>query len=204
MPCHQQSEAIINMTSSNPEALEFLLSRRSRPYLTLGKPVPDTDQLMTLLTAAARSPDHGMLVPWRFIVIERTAMARLADILRQRGLALGKSPSLVERAAEVFENANLVVAVIASPDNEAKIPAIEQTLSAGAVCLSLLNAALASGWGATWLTGFGAHDVEFRRQALGVEPPEYVAGFVHIGTEKVVPSDRPRPNVEDLVSRLTS
>ncbi|MCY4543547.1 MAG: nitroreductase [Rhodobacteraceae bacterium] len=192
------------MTSRNLEALEFLLTRRSQPYLTLAEPVPDTEQLMTLLTAAARSPDHGMLEPWRFIVIEKSAMARLGNILRRRGAELGKAPSLVEKAAQVFDNANLVVAVIASPNEEAKIPAIEQTLSAGAVCLSLLNAALASGWGATWLTGFGAHDEDFRRQALGIEPPEYVAGFIHIGTRRVVPSDRPRPNVNDLVSRLTN
>ncbi len=191
------------MTSENPSALEFLQTRRSHPYLTLTAPTPDADELIQLLTVAARSPDHGMLVPWRFIVIERPAMARIADALRQRGAELGKVPSLVGKAAQVFEKANLVVAVIASPNPEAKIPAIEQTFSAGAVCLSLVNAALAAGWGATWLTGFGAHDTEFRRVALGIEPPEYVAGFVHIGTGTKAPEERPRPDVEALVSYIS-
>ena len=195
-----QNERITVMTSENPSAIEFLQSRRSHPYLTLSVPTPEADELIQLLTVAARSPDHGMLVPWRFIVIEHSAMPRIANALRQRGAELGKVPSLVEKAAQVFDKANLIVAVIASPNKEAKIPAIEQTFSAGAVCLSLVNAALASGWGATWLTGFGAHDAEFRRVALGIEPPEYVAGFIHIGTGTKAPDERPRPDIKTLVS----
>ncbi|MCY4259858.1 MAG: nitroreductase [Rhodobacteraceae bacterium] len=190
------------MIDAATPALQFLLTRRSRSYKTLTKPVPDREALSTILTAAARVPDHGALVPWRFIVIEQTAMDSIGRILRERGEAMKKSPSLLDRAVEVFTDASLIVAVVASPDQDAKIPAIEQTLSAGAVCLSLLNAALASGWGANWLTGFGAHDAAFREKALGLKPHEFIAGFVHIGTETTPPPDRPRPDLAASVTWL--
>ncbi|MEN8837436.1 MAG: nitroreductase family protein, partial [Celeribacter marinus] len=67
------------MPTPNSAALDFLQTRRSRPSKTLTTPVPTRDELAPLLTAAARTPDHGKLEPWRFIVLERAAMTRLAD-----------------------------------------------------------------------------------------------------------------------------
>ena len=188
------------MNNNSNQPLDFLLSRRSRPFLMLGEPVPSKEELQTILTAAARSPDHGKLEPWRFIVLEKPAMPRMAKVLRARGEKLGKAPSLLNKACEVFEVANLIVTVVSKPNREAKIPLIEQTLSAGAVCLSLLNAALAAGWGANWLTGFGAHDEEFRASALGLSSDEIVAGFIHIGTCGRIPPDRPRPDVNAITN----
>ncbi len=188
------------MTNHSNQPLDFLLARRSRPFLMLREPVPSKEELHTILTAAARSPDHGKLEPWRFIVLEKPAMPRLAKILRERGEVLGKAPSLLNKACEVFSVANLIVTVVSKPNKEAKIPLIEQTLSAGAVCLSLLNAALAAGWGANWLTGFGAHDEEFRTKALGLSPDEFVAGFIHLGTSASIPPDRPRPDVDMITT----
>ncbi|MGE4326602.1 MAG: nitroreductase family protein, partial [Pseudodonghicola sp.] len=65
------------MPTPNPAALDFLLTRRSRPAKTLTTPAPTRDELEPILRAAARTPDHGKLEPWRFIVIEQAAMARL-------------------------------------------------------------------------------------------------------------------------------
>ena len=191
------------MKNTNEGAIEFLNSRRSTPAVTLTVPVPDREQLTQLLVAAARVPDHGKLEPWRFIVIEKPAMRRLSESLIRRGDEMGKAESLVRKAAAVFSDANLIVAVVESPDRDAKIPLIEQTLSAGAVCLSLLNAALASGWGASWVTGFGAHDPIYRESELGLKEHERVAGFVHIGTPKARPTERPRPDIKSITSWLT-
>ena len=141
------------MPTPNPDALNFLQTRRSRPAKTLGLPVPEREALMTLLTAAARTPDHGKLEPWRFIVIERPAMARLADIAQQRGEALGLAPEQIAKGRAQFDQGNLAVVVVEVQKPSEKIPALEQTYSAGAVCLSLLDAALAAGWGANWLSG---------------------------------------------------
>ena len=77
------------MPDRNQPALDFLLSRRSRPAKTLTGPAPDRDALTEILTAAARTPDHGKLEPWRFIVLERGALDRLADLAKARGEAIG-------------------------------------------------------------------------------------------------------------------
>ncbi len=186
------------MSTENTLVLDYMRSRRSSPTLVISPPVPTRDQLQDLLAIAARVPDHGKLEPWRFIVIEQPAMAGIADRLQRRGLEMGKAESLVGKAAEVFARASLIVAVVGSPDLEAKIPRIEQTLSAGAVCLSLLNAAMASGWAASWVTGFGAHDPEFRQEVFGLASHEFIAGFVHIGSCASAPPDRPRPEISAI------
>ena len=80
------------MPKPNPAALDFLLTRRSRPAKTLREPVPDRATLETLLTAAARTPDHGKLEPWRFIVLQKGAMPRLAQVAEARGTAMGLDP----------------------------------------------------------------------------------------------------------------
>ena len=183
------------MPDPNPAALDFLLTRRSRPAKTLTLPVPDRAALMPILTAAARTPDHGKLEPWRFIVLERPALERLAGLAAARAEAAGLPPERVDKAAAQFRTGNLAVAVIHVPRPTDKIPEIEQVLSTGAVCLALLNAALAAGWGANWLTGWAAHDEGFGREGLGLGPGEWLAGLIHIGTETAAPPERPRPDL---------
>lgn len=186
------------MPTPNPAAMEFLLSRRSRPAKTLTGPAPDRAALMPILTAAARSPDHGKLEPWRFVVLEGAALERLAAAALARGEALGLDPDVAAKGQKQFADSRLCVAVIESPKESPKIPAIEQTYSAGAVCLGLLNAALASGWGANWLTGWIAEDRPFVEDELGLAPHERIAGFLHLGTETSAPPDRPRPDLDAI------
>ena len=188
------------MPIPNPAALEFLLTRRSRPSKTLTTPVPDRKALMPLLTAAARTPDHGKLEPWRFIVLTKPALTRLAQMVPVRGAALGIEPEKITKATDQFANADLAIAVISSPKPSDKIPQIEQVYSAGAVCLALLNAALAAGWGANWLSGWASHDRTFITESLGLASHETVAGFIHIGTETNPPPERPRPDLDAITA----
>ncbi len=188
------------MPTPNAAALDFLLTRRSCPAKTLTTPVPDRLELEPILNAAARTPDHGKLEPWRFLVLERPALERIAALIPAHGARLGIAPDKIEKAIAQYGDAHLVVAVVAAPVPSEKIPAIEQTLSAGAVCLSLLNAALASGWGANWLTGWASHDPQFAAEAFGIAADESIAGLIHIGTARATPPDRPRP---DLGAKVT-
>ena len=96
------------MPDPNPDALRFLQTRRSRPAKTLAGPVPDRAALIPLLTAAARSPDHGKLEPWRFIVLETPAMARLAEVVQTRVARLW--PCLRNRSSK--DVASLIKAVL--------------------------------------------------------------------------------------------
>lgn len=188
------------MPDANPAALDFLQTRRSRPAKTLTTPVPDRAALVPLLEMAARCPDHGKLEPWRFIVLERGALLRLAGMIEAAGQRLGRAPEEMAKQRAQYADAHLAVAVVESPKASDKIPAIEQTYSAGAVCLSLLNAALAAGWGANWLTGWASHDADFMREGLGIDAPERIAGLVHIGTETAPPPERPRPDMAAITT----
>lgn len=188
------------MPTPNPDALTFLQTRRSRPAKTLQAPAPSRDELLPLLKAAARTPDHGKLEPWRFIVLEKGAMPRLANCAAERGEALGLDTEQIAKGRAQFDQGHLAVAVIEVQKPSEKIPALEQTYSAGAVCLALLNAALAAGWGANWLSGWPSHDRGFMQEALGLEPHERIAGFIHIATETATPPERPRPALESITA----
>ncbi|MDT0682421.1 nitroreductase [Roseicyclus sp. F158] len=190
------------MPDPSPAAMDFLLTRRSRPAKTLEAPYPDQATLETLLTAAARTPDHGALVPWRFIVLGKGALERMAALAETRGTALDLSERDLGKGVSQFADSGCAIAVIGSPKDSAKVPQIEQTLSVGAACYGLLSAALASGWGANWLTGWPSHDAEFCREGLSLGEGEYVAAFVHIGTETAAPPERPRPELSDIVTFL--
>ena len=188
------------MPKRNQAALDFLMSRRSVPAKAMTGPVPGREELEAIMTAAARTPDHGKLEPWRFIVLQDAAFQRFMDEIRRAGERQGRPEEQIEKPMPHYRNAKLAVVVVEQTDPEASVPVVEQVYSAGAVCLSLLNAALASGWGANWLSGWFSHDAQFRKDALGLAENERIAGIIHIGTPKVEPSDRPRP---DLAAKTT-
>ena len=191
------------MLEPNPAALDFLLNRRSRPAKTLQAPVPEREALETILTAAARTPDHGKLEPWRFMVLERAALARLAEVAEARGKALGFDAEKIAKGRGQFDQGQLCVAVIEVQKPSEKIPALEMTYSAGAVCLALLNAALASGWGANWLSGWPSHDRGFMDE-MGLSPAERIAGLIYLGTERATPPERPRPDLSEIVTWVSA
>jgi len=93
----------------------------------------------------------------------------------------------------------MAVVVVSAPKPGAAIPEWEQILSAGAVCTNLLNAALAMGFGANWITDWYSYDAEAAAM-LGVQAGERVAGVVLLGTPREPPLERERPDVGGLVS----
>ena len=109
---------------------------------------------------------------------------------------MGIEPEKIDKSVADYANSELAVAIVASPVESPKIPEIEQTLSVGAVCMQLLNAALAAGWGANWISGWASHDREWREEHLGLASHEWIAGLIHIGTESATPPDRPRPDLD--------
>jgi nitroreductase len=185
------------------ESLSRLQKRRSVPPKWLGEPGPSPDEISTMLTVAARVPDHGKLAPWRFILIEGEARHRLGEALAKAYQADNPNAGAEQIAAERqrFTHAPLVVAVVSRVTPHVKIPDWEQVLSSGAVCMNLLQAATALGYGASWLTGWAAFDRRIL-EVLGLRPGERIAGFIHIGTAKETPADRDRPNLADIVTRF--
>ena len=183
--------------SGSPETLRFLALRRSVSAVALTEPAPDGDQLADLLRLAARVPDHGKLSPWRFVLLDGADKAAFAD--RLDALARDRNEPLLAAKLAKLKAPPLAVVVISSPKPGA-IPEWEQVLSAGAVCTTLVAAALAMGFGANWITDWYSYDAE-ATAVLGVADTERVAGFVLIGTAKEPPQERERPALDPLVTR---
>ena len=185
-----------------PDALELLKIRRSVKPREMSAPGPSPAELETILTIGARVPDHGKLTPWRFIVFEgdarRAAGEAIAAAFRADYPESKDEQIAFER--DRLARAPLVIAVVSRAAPHVKIPEWEQVLSAGAAATSLVFAAYALGFAASWLTEWYAYD---RRvlDALGVKPEEKIAGFVHIGRPAKPPEDRPRPPLDDIVTR---
>ena len=185
------------MSADSP--LAALLGRHSTPSRQLGLPAPDAHQLQAMLQAAIRVPDHGKLVPFRLLRIEGDARLALGTFLAARSAQRNPgNPALIDKDRERFSHAPLIITVIACPQAHAKVPQWEQLLTAGCVCMNLLHAAHAMGFGAQWLSGWAAYDPAITAR-LGLAPQEKIAGFIHIGTSRLDVPERERPDAASLL-----
>lgn len=183
----------------SPETLELLARRRSSPAQSLAAPGPSAEELETLLRLATRVPDHGKLAPWRFVVFAEESKAALVRDLA--ALAAGQpDPDTARKKLQKLAAAPVTVVVVSRTTPGHKVPEWEQVLSAGAVCMNLLIAAQAMGYGANWITDWYAYDAQAVRR-LGLAPHERVAGFLHFGTTAEPPLERPRPALGELVTQ---
>jgi nitroreductase len=188
------------------DPIAFLDSRRSPALRGMSGPGPDDAALDRILRAAIRVPDHGMLAPWRIVILRGPAKERyadaLADLYRRLFPEATDEQVMNERRKPLM--APLTLAVISKPRIGHKIPEFEQLLSGAAVCQTLLFAVQAVGFAAVWLTGWPAYRPEIV-ELLGFDPAtDRVVGFVHIGTAALPAEDRPRPALSDIVSEWTA
>ena len=177
------------------DPLHVLDTRRSVPSKQLGEPGPDHATLLRMLASAVRVPDHGKLVPFRFIRLQGEARHALGDLLAARTLHLqpDAADAVVEKDRARFSHTPVIVTVVARLTPGHKVPEQEQLLTAGSVCFALLQAAQALGFGAQWLTGWMAYD-DAVAATLGLSADERIAGFIHIGTPKMEAPERERPD----------
>ncbi|MFG1333655.1 nitroreductase [Xanthobacter autotrophicus] len=203
---HQSTTASAPLTpiavAPSPQTLALLETRRSLPLRALVEPGPDSAELDRMLAIAARVPDHGRLVPWRFIVIEGEARAAAGD--RLDALYAAQNPGLAPEKAHMWRDyllrAPVTVIVVSRTDPAAKIPELNQVLSAGAAAMNLVIAASAMGFSALWLLKWPGRDPD-AAALLGVAAGEQVAGFLHIGRPAAKAEDRPRPQLDQIVTR---
>ena len=185
-----------------PETLDLLLSRRSGSAKTMTGPGPTPEQLRRMLAAAVRVPDHGKLTPWRFILFEGEGRARIGDILAECiADERDSSPERIAQERGRFLRAPVVIGVVSRARELLPIPVWEQQLSAGAVCMSLVIAAHAMGFVANWITEWCAYHPKVLER-IGLKPTERIAGFVYIGQAAEPLEDRPRPPLENIVTRF--
>ncbi len=183
---------------STPATL--LATRRSGKPRDLVAPGPDSDQLHAMIEIAARTPDHGKLTPWRFVIVPSEKRGRLSQVITTAYLAERPQAARLEIEAlqQFAHQAPALVVVLSSPRTESHIPLWEQELSAGAATMNLLHAAHAMGFAAGWLTGWSAYS-DAVRDAFGAAP-ERIVGFVFIGSPAKQLEERPRPDLGKIIS----
>lgn len=180
--------------------LSLLSTRRSGKPRDLVAPGPNDAQLRQILEIAARTPDHGKLSPWRFVIVRADKRAALAETITAAYRAERPQAARLEiEALEQFATqAPALVVVLSSPKVESHIPLWEQQLSAGAACMNLLHAAHALGFAGGWLTGWAAYS-DAVRDTFGAEP-ERIAGYIFLGTPGKQLEERPRPDLQKIIS----
>ena len=188
-----------------PDALELLKTRRSVKPIEMTGPTPSAAEIETMLTIAARVPDHGKLAPWRFIVFEGEARVAAGAVIAKRFAETHPEATAdqIDFERGRLARAPLVIAVVSRAAPHVKIPEWEQQLSAGAAAMALVMAAHAMGFAVSWITEWYAYDRTVL-DALGLHGHERIAGFVHIGRARKAPDERDRPKLADIVSRYSA
>ena len=183
------------------ELKHHLATRRSISIPDIKAPAPEGEELDQILRLAVRVPDHGKLAPWRMILIRGDAAARLGKAMADIAESNEGPLSEARRAFELdrFTRAPLVVVVVSRATPHFKIPEWEQVLSAGALTMNVIHAMGAHGYAATWLTEWPAYD-DRAKAALGVSPDEKIVGFLYVGTPADERSERPRPELSEIVT----
>lgn len=187
--------------NDNSSALSLLETRRSGKPRDLVAPGPSPAELERILTIAMRTPDHGKIAPWRFVVVAQNQRQALADLLAR---ALPEhdpqaTSAHYAKALEFAHQAPVMITLISSPIQGHKIPVWEQELSCGAVGMNLLQAAHARGYVGGWITGWQAYSPRVARAFC--REGERIAGFIFLGTPANPLEERTRPALADHVSQ---
>jgi len=181
------------------DILHFLQQRNSASRLIA--PAPSAAQLQGIFRAALRAPDHAWLRPWRFITIAGERRDALGELLQQ--CLLARSPDADEAARTKARNAPmrapLTVVVVAKVSEHAKVPAVEQRLSAACAAHAILLAAEACGFAGMWRTGAAAYDRALM-SGLGLDISEEIIGFLYIGSRDGAAKAIPPLDAADFVS----
>lgn len=190
LPLPRRDEAVI----------DHLRQRRSHPAQAIGEPGPDRAQLEAIIALGLRTPDHGKLAPWRIVAMDRPA--RLAIAQRLEPLAARQSdPAKALAVLKKLTAAPVSLMVVSTPVKGHKVPEWEQALSAGALCMNLSHAALAHGYGVSWITDWYSYDAD-ALAILGVGDEERIVGFIHMGTGSEPALERARPEAHAHVTWL--
>ena len=187
------------MLNDRSSLLSLLKTRRSAKPRLMADPGPTRQELEQILTIAARTPDHGKLAPWRFIVVEEDQRDALAALLRQALTDEYRAATSAHhnKEEEFAHYGGTLVVLVSAPLQNHKIPLWEQELSCGAAGMNLLLAAHALGYVAGWLTGWRAYSPRVSAAFCG--PGERIAGFIFIGNSACELEERPRPALGEVV-----
>lgn len=184
------------------DALTALHTRLSIPRLS--EPGPDAAQIDLLLRAALRAPDHGVLRPWRFLVLQGEQRHQLAEIFVAAQLLDDPSSDLavLDKVRSNPLRAPTVLVAVAETDPGNRVPVIDQVMAVAAATQNIMVAAHALDIGAMWRTGRMAEH-PLVKQRLGFADKDEIVGYVYLGTptpgsRKLLPEESPQQYLREL------
>jgi nitroreductase len=189
------------MTIANP-VLDAIRARKHAGALMLDRPGPTAEEMAAILEAAAAAPDHGKLIPFRFVVVpdERRAAYAAASLAAFRAAVPDADEAGLKKARGKAEQPPAVVALIARVDAaHPKIVASDQWLTVGCALQNLWLAAESLGF-ACGVSSGRLMDTTEMRDAFGATAGEAIVSVVSIGTPKERLPPRPKPLLADVVS----
>lgn len=167
-------------------------------------PGPDEAARQLILSAAAAAPDHGQILPWRFIEVSAQARAKLADVFEQDLMDRDPDCSTEERlqAREKAERSPwLLLCVCRETDEYPKINLHERYISLGCAIQNMLLTATQLGLGSSLTTGQALRSTRLA-QLAGLRPGEAMACFLSVGHVGSLPKPKARPSPADYFSVL--
>lgn len=194
------------MTSHRPDAdfQTLVAARRNFTLRRLHTPGPDRETLARIVEAAAHAPDHGLLRPWRFVLIPQERRADLGEVFAQ---ALAErdpgcdQDALATARDKATRSPCLLVAVLRDDAAARAIPVAEKLVSLGCALQGMLLAAVAEGF-STGLASGAAMDAPGMRRLLRLESHERAICFIGLGTASIDKPPRPRPQAADYLSSI--
>jgi nitroreductase len=182
----------------------LMQSRQTILPKRLMAPGPDAGQLQQILEAAASAPDHGQLLPWRFILVPTGARAALAGVF---GAALLERDPLatLEQVRQAQEKAHrspcLLLMVVDALRGDPDVDISERIVSSGCAVQNLLLMATALGFGSALTSGKALKSAALHT-LFGLKEGEQALCFVSVGSVQSSRPGRLRPAMQDYVSTL--
>ncbi|HYW58458.1 MAG TPA: nitroreductase [Polaromonas sp.] len=186
-------------------AAALMQSRQTILPKRLVAPGPDAKQLDAILTAAATAPDHGQLLPWRFVLVPQEARDRLGDVFAAALLArdaLAAAEQVTQAREKAYRAPLLMLLVVDEKRGDADIDLAERIVSAGCAVQNMLLMATALGYGSALTSGKALKSDELRA-LFGLDAAEHALCFVSIGTALSRKPARLRPAPRDFVTSLS-
>ncbi|WP_251367274.1 nitroreductase [Polynucleobacter sp. JS-JIR-II-50] len=168
----------------------------------LGDPGPSHAQKETILLAANAAPDHGRMVPWRFIEIQESSRPALGEVFHQCLLDRDQNATSIQQQ-EAREKASrgplLLLAIANYRDANDDISKQEKLVSLGCAIQNILLSAYAFGYGSGLSSGRALQSDRIRELFQLTKDEEPIC-FITIGTVQKNKPSRIRPCLSEYHS----
>ena len=185
-------------------ALTLIHSRQNTSPKRLGDPGPDSGQIEKILGAAGAAPDHGLLNPWRLILIPPERRHLLGETFAEALAERDGNASEAQRqeARAKASRGPFLILVVARLDPElGPAHSQERIISAGCAIQNMLLAAHAMGFGAGLSSGRALYSQRLK-VLFGLSAHEQPLCFITLGTVLKRKAQRPRSVMADYTSTL--